>query len=742
MFRLPASLAFGFGSPWMLWGLLAIGIPILIHLLRQRRPRVVPWGAMRFVRAALEKRQRQIRIDSWLQVLIRGLLLACLAFALAEPYLERLGLGTVAESATHRIVVVDSSYSMGYRSGGETSFERAQRVARQIVEASRTGDSFHLARISGQTPRVVIRRPSHDPADVLQEIDRLPLLEERGDLLNSLKPLPPLLAAEDHLKSAEVVFATDLQQENWLPSASFVRSQCGELFRQLGKSAEVSLVDVGAAVTENAAVVGLESRRPIAAPGAVLDLDVEVKNFGRSPRPGTVLEIAVEGVVRHRESIDLPGSGTVRRSVRVPSDLAQDALVEARIEEDPLPLDNVRRLIVPLRREVRTLVVAGSESAESDAEFVRLALAPAETLTTSPPAARLEIRPEVISLGGLRDRDLEAFDSVILCDVPALTEGELDRLRRFVTSGGGLILALGEKASAADYAQGLGADLLPAPFGPPTPPLTEQDRPFSFSETDSLHPLLRVFAGNPDAGLLTTPIFRYRPIEGPEPPAGTEVILRLSNGAPVLLERRSGNGRVLQIQTALNDEWGSWVLWPSFLPMMHEIVLASIRGELAQRVGEVGETLSGPRIRGAAEQCVLTRPDGSRSTITASGDIGSRVDAGRGDVCGVYQFSFPGGTRQPERYVVNCDTRESALARVSPETLRTELGLDPAVRFTTQWTPPVRETGATTGGGEIGRMVQPLLGLTLVLLVLDLLVAGWKRSGAVPGTQSGASRGR
>ncbi len=59
----------------------------------------------------------------------------------------------MTESAAHRILVLDSSYSMGYRSGGETAFERGQRVARQIVEASRPGDSFHLADQRADAPR-------------------------------------------------------------------------------------------------------------------------------------------------------------------------------------------------------------------------------------------------------------------------------------------------------------------------------------------------------------------------------------------------------------------------------------------------------------------------------------------------------------------------------------------------------------------------------------------------------------
>ena len=57
----PLLLAFGFGSPLMLWGLAIGGAPILIHLLHRRRYLEVPWAAMRFLIAATKKQLAAMR---------------------------------------------------------------------------------------------------------------------------------------------------------------------------------------------------------------------------------------------------------------------------------------------------------------------------------------------------------------------------------------------------------------------------------------------------------------------------------------------------------------------------------------------------------------------------------------------------------------------------------------------------------------------------------------------------------
>ena len=85
MFSIYFILAFGFGSPLMLWGLAAGAIPIVIHLLHRRRFQTVPWAAMRFLLAATKKQSRRIKLEQLLLLLIRTLIILLVALALSRP---------------------------------------------------------------------------------------------------------------------------------------------------------------------------------------------------------------------------------------------------------------------------------------------------------------------------------------------------------------------------------------------------------------------------------------------------------------------------------------------------------------------------------------------------------------------------------------------------------------------------------------------------------------------------------
>ena len=69
----------------MLWGLAAVAIPVLIHLLLKQRPKPVPWAAMQWLMAAAQASQKKWRWTHLLLLLLRCLILALLALAIARP---------------------------------------------------------------------------------------------------------------------------------------------------------------------------------------------------------------------------------------------------------------------------------------------------------------------------------------------------------------------------------------------------------------------------------------------------------------------------------------------------------------------------------------------------------------------------------------------------------------------------------------------------------------------------------
>lgn len=72
--------------PLGLAALASLLLPILLHLARRSEPEVVPFAALRWLRAAPQP-QRKHRLEEWLLLLVRLLLLAALALLIAQPVL-------------------------------------------------------------------------------------------------------------------------------------------------------------------------------------------------------------------------------------------------------------------------------------------------------------------------------------------------------------------------------------------------------------------------------------------------------------------------------------------------------------------------------------------------------------------------------------------------------------------------------------------------------------------------------
>src|SRR6476620_11990333 len=101
-----------FLAPFMLWGALAAGIPIALHFFFRSRYRTVPWAAMKFLLLSIEQTSRRLKFQELLLLLLRCLVLAALALAMARP-VTTAARGTGRGDAVDAILVIDNSYSMG-----------------------------------------------------------------------------------------------------------------------------------------------------------------------------------------------------------------------------------------------------------------------------------------------------------------------------------------------------------------------------------------------------------------------------------------------------------------------------------------------------------------------------------------------------------------------------------------------------------------------------------------------------
>jgi hypothetical protein len=73
----------GFASPIWLWGLLGLTIPVAIHLLSRKENKVIKFGSIRHLQASVTKQSINFRINEWLLLAIRCILIIFLVMVLS-----------------------------------------------------------------------------------------------------------------------------------------------------------------------------------------------------------------------------------------------------------------------------------------------------------------------------------------------------------------------------------------------------------------------------------------------------------------------------------------------------------------------------------------------------------------------------------------------------------------------------------------------------------------------------------
>src|SRR5712671_195153 len=124
-------LAFAFLNPLLLWALPLCAVPIVIHLLNRRRFKVVKWGAMEYLLAALKRNRKRLRMEQWLVLLLRTLAVLLLVFLVSRP---QLGGGGLIGGKTHHVVLLDDSASTTQRSGSTNLFDKEQDQVRALAD--------------------------------------------------------------------------------------------------------------------------------------------------------------------------------------------------------------------------------------------------------------------------------------------------------------------------------------------------------------------------------------------------------------------------------------------------------------------------------------------------------------------------------------------------------------------------------------------------------------------------------
>lgn len=186
-------------------------IPILLHLIRRRRVRVLELPTFQYLRRVAEQQRVRFRFQDQFLMLLRILILVLLALAFAGPLGgERSPTAEGPMVKQRNLLILDDTLSMGapIRSGG-SAYDAARRFVLKLLWES--GVEWEVGMASdflGQLPPEEFIANGYE--ETLDLFDRRPSPEGRGSLSEALQKARSLVSNEIALWTV-----TDAAASNW-----------------------------------------------------------------------------------------------------------------------------------------------------------------------------------------------------------------------------------------------------------------------------------------------------------------------------------------------------------------------------------------------------------------------------------------------------------------------------------------------------------------------------------------------
>ncbi len=115
-----------FLQPALLWGALAVAIPITLHFWHQKKGKEIAWAATRFLFEKNQQSRRGLRLDQLLLLALRCLMLLTLAFLLSEPLFKNKNTAEVLQRI--HLVQPDAFVAENYRFELERARENGEAI--------------------------------------------------------------------------------------------------------------------------------------------------------------------------------------------------------------------------------------------------------------------------------------------------------------------------------------------------------------------------------------------------------------------------------------------------------------------------------------------------------------------------------------------------------------------------------------------------------------------------------------
>ncbi len=611
----------GLLAPWFLGGLLAIGLPVYLHLLKRHKTTPIPFASLMFFERRTQSSIQHRRLQHLLLLALRCALLFLIMLAFAKPFFKTAS--TIAHSGERIVALcIDDSFSM--RQGDRMT--RAKQQAQQVIGTLKSGDQAQVIAVGGPGSRVMTAL-TNDTQTLRTAVESI----NAGDGASAYAEVSRALNAmqKSANKPIEGHLFSDMQ-----------KSSVPVSFSDLKLNEGITLEFHAAADHDvpNFTVESVQAPRRIYDPKR-LRIVATVAGHG-TPAAQQRVSLVVNNRVVADKAVDVPANGRAIAeftSLDAPYGLSRG---EIRINGgDAFPNDDHFNFSVE-RDDPRPGLFVHDASETRSLLYFQNAL---DAAGVSP------FRLESLTSEQASSRDLARYAFVVLSDtgrVPAALEGNLEK---YVQSGGAVLAVLGTRSTPGSKVPVANLTISNARYAAP-----ERDR-FLTASADAGHPAI-----GPGVVWSNVRVFQAAQVQ----PSNARVVAKLNDGTPLLLDQPVGEGRVMVMTSALDNIANDLPLQPAYVAFVQRVTqyLGGISSESPNFA--VGASLDLRASKSSSAPAEVVGPDGQRALSLADTTRAQSLQLSR---AGYYDVRRANGKH--ELAAVNPDPRESDFALAPAETL-------------------------------------------------------------------------
>jgi hypothetical protein len=528
-----------FGNAIFLWGLLAVPLPIIIHLYFRRNRIRVKFSTTQFFRKREKVLAFRRKLRDILLLVLRTLSILLLVLALSMPVLS--SFKYISGGRTDAVIILDDTLSMCRKgSSGQTAYDYARKKAQEITGTLGGGDSAALILLSGGKGISL----THNIQKVGDAVRNSSPSGATGSYSGALKKAAECLAASE-TPNHEIYLISDFQT-NQVPSQPYNNDEL--------RKSRIYFIPV-AGTLENLSVTRVFTGFKPKTVNKAIKIEFDVDNFGKGERQ-TEVNLEVNGKLIETRDISLKSGAKLSGEFSyVP--VSEGMLTgTVNVKDDFLGLDNSRYFAVSVSKNVRVLAVYEDEFVKQDPYFyIRHALDPDGSAGNG-------ISMWTATLKELSPKMLSGSHIILLADIGSVSGKAASMFAEYLKKGGTIISFPGNKTGPGTFSEmceilkkeGIQANNF---YGKKEP----------FKKNGIV--FYEDFAIMND--LLQLDYLAWKNIQ--EMPASpSQKVLAATNGRNVIVEQKLGNGRLIALACSARTDYCNWPELKSFpVAMVHLI---------------------------------------------------------------------------------------------------------------------------------------------------------------------------